>query len=59
MEMCITGCACGIHLFIHFFYNNILLQVYPCSLCEVSSSSDKYRLFFFRQALKYTLVPLF
>lgn len=41
MEVCITGY--GIRLFIHFFYKNILLQVYPCSLCEISFSSDKSR----------------
>ena len=45
--------------FIYLIHEIIILRIYPCFLCKIGFSPDKYRLFFFGQALKHTLIPLF
>ena len=43
--------------FIYLIHEIIILQIYPCFFYKIGFSPDKYRLFFFRQALKHTLYP--
>ena len=54
-----NACAYGIHFSIYFFARNIFLQTYSRHSCKNGFSPDKFRLFFFCQALKYTLIPFF
>ena len=54
-----NACAYGIHPFIYLILEIIILQIYPCFLCKIGFSPDKYRLFFFWQALKHIFIPLF